>query len=529
MKKILSALLVTVLILTAAACGGGGGGSEAATENPTTPTQGPASTTPGPGTPTAPGGEPGDVVVEQGSWMERWLAQDENERTYYDENGNFQHALLMQRWTPVDQGGAELMWSGTGMMREPNEGEIFGLGIMYDQLDQKHMIYERWNIGSVNNFTGGNQADNYEHLVVSSLAGDPNADIYYVGGGHIPAAAARNLIMPFSEFVPANADIWHDAHFLRRGAHMFGDYWSANHTSSEVTMVYGPFLCVNIDLIHEVGTPDPRDLYDAGQWTWDAFENLARDVKNFSSEARPVWALAGDNANMIGNFIASNGGRIYDHENDVMAIDAPEAMAAINFFYRMLMHERVIFVFGEEGINHGANALIYQGGDIALFEVVVWRLFQRDQATGLGFTGLPFEIGVVSYPFGPSNKGATSFYSYAGMIFPAVNRTPEQNMVTYKIWEEYHSWPGDDLDKIYYMHRDKWTDIMSGRCFERLLEIADNQQTFDMFHVFRGWMFQGLLTDIYENGRTAAQAVEENLQIIYEVVATAIGLIGGAD
>jgi ABC-type glycerol-3-phosphate transport system substrate-binding protein len=91
----------------------------------------------------------------------------------------------------------------------------------------------------------------------------------------------------------------------------------------------------NKDLIDEYGLKDPLELYDRGQWTWDAFLDLAVQATRDTNKdgTTDTWGINGDARRVYQSLLTSNGGDIVDYDTDSntysLAFEKPAAMKAL--------------------------------------------------------------------------------------------------------------------------------------------------------------------------------------------------------
>jgi hypothetical protein len=318
------------------------------------------------------------------------------------------------------------------------------------------------------------------------------------------------MLRTFDEFLPANADILGEQRFIADSGKVFGvnfvmnrlnDAWTKGH--------YATLLGVNTGLIQEVGCKDPRDYYDEGNWNWESFEEVCKAVNAASTESNQLWPLGGSHLGMMAAFIAANGGSVYDDINDTINVSSPETVAALNFYAKLLMEDKYIFVFEKNGVVDlwgDGNQYYFQGGKVALFNCVTWQVTS-------GSSGVSFDIGIVSYPYGPGYKGATWFRDMRGYAIPKTSPDPKS---IYKIYEEYNTWFGDDSE----WHETNWRDSTAKyfetmKDYDRLNIIGREEWAYDlaMAH-FGGGFLAGILTDVFSGGTTVATSLESQKSLM---------------
>ena len=84
----------------------------------------------------------------------------------------------------------------------------------------------------------------------------------------------------------------------------------------------GYFVYYNTVLLAENNCEDPRELYEAGKWNWDAFEKIAKACTGVKS-GKTIYGVAG--SNLLDGIMASNG-------KAVVSADLKNKTAVCNIF-----------------------------------------------------------------------------------------------------------------------------------------------------------------------------------------------------
>jgi multiple sugar transport system substrate-binding protein len=106
----------------------------------------------------------------------------------------------------------------------------------------------------------------------SVIAGVPAADVVILEGW-MQLEAMGSVIQPWDNANLPGSDIL--------GAQVFGGPTTQNDAGIWAINQHGVYaqafgLGVNLDLIHAEGLPNPIDLFEAGEWTWDAMLDIMR-------------------------------------------------------------------------------------------------------------------------------------------------------------------------------------------------------------------------------------------------------------
>jgi len=265
-----------------------------------------------------------------------------------------------------------------------------------------------------------------ETLVTSVLAGDPWADIMQIEGPWFIPAIMNDLILPSEEFVRPHNDIAGPQEVMRWDGQYFGRYWIFRETELNI---YGAFLGYNRDILDALGLPDPGELANRGEWTWDAFMEMA------------ITATTGDTHGFSGtlnrhafNFIASNGVPIVNQISLSHNLDSPALMNAFQFIQDMYFTHRVAYLTNDDIWSWDAD-WEFRNGNSLFFGWYHWMIPSGDEA-------LPFNYGIVPFPIGPDNtSGTTHFNGPWGRGLLRGTADPEW---VYTIFEDLTRWWGDD-------------------------------------------------------------------------------------
>jgi len=366
--------------------------------------------------------------------------------------------------------------------------------------------------------------DTDELLITSVLAGEPFADFVYITGGTIlTSLCARGFVLEYNDFVPPDGDVINDQDILINPAPIFGkNYIMQSGTGDYLSSLSANVLGINIDLIQQVGSADPRDLYEAGNWNWEKCRQVCNEVVCASRFDGEFYGLSGDHTTIVRNLVVANGGQIYNDTTGEYMLDSPNVLEALNFYMQLLLEDKSLYVMAYDMFG---NQYFHMMGNVALFNLQAWQVYD-----GFGGSLLDFATGIVPYPSGPHYNGKSHFRPIEGTIIPKFTADPES---VYKVFEEINAaWHDgaatyrDGFRKIYaplFGSEQDYPPFDSGHDFDRLMKVGTEQYATDLFLSYRPWLFQPLLRDIYEIGSTPPQAVLENMDAIYGEIMENLG------
>jgi len=276
-------------------------------------------------------------------------------------------------------------------------------------------------------------------LRTSSLAGDAFADIVAAPPDMILAAALGEWIVPLDTIDLQGSDLLGTQLYTRFVAEGLGHSWafdSSEPSSPAFT------LGVNLDLIAAAGAPNPVDLFNAGQWTWDNMLYIMRAVNSDTH-----YGIAGMSYYILINFIGANDGILID-DNFRNSLHHPNTLEAMYFvktiFQEELWHSDVYVHLQPTGWSSSRRYWFPTDGNAAFIAGADW--FNTVQINDID---MPFEFAILPLPTGPSNTSGNTWlggWNRQGLVLPNGSGWYPASLLA--IMEEYFSWAGNDLEMI---------------------------------------------------------------------------------
>ena len=184
----------------------------------------------------------------------------------------------------------------------------------------------------------------YNTKLLLELQGKDAPDLYWVLETSAPAfIASGNLAKLNDALVEYNPeDISAAALQLWKGGE---DVYAVPFSTSPFVLLY------NVDLFKQAGAKTPDELIAEGNWTWEAFREVSKQIK----DATGVWGYEtvdgdGYNSRVLHNLlpiIRSMGGDAWDANYEVK-IDSAESIAAVQLFHDMLYKDGSVVPPGDE-------------------------------------------------------------------------------------------------------------------------------------------------------------------------------------
>jgi ABC-type glycerol-3-phosphate transport system substrate-binding protein len=404
-----------------------------------------------------------------------------NERMNNEDSDN--EATKEERYPAIDLGGR--------VIRIANHWDMTPLGgtELRDKIVERHaFIEEKYNITI--EYVEVTFDEKINTLTSSILANDPFADLVSLGSGDVTALYNEEYLIPFNEIV----DMDHIAipdNIVELG--MFGD--NLLMISHQMNQSGGIFY--NKDLFAQAGLPDPYELQEKGEWTWDAFLEAAKELT-----AGDQYGLSGDPNVFANYFIASNDQNILNTDNLEVTIDSPKVLESLEFMAALYNEHRVIKP--NEGDNWENPRQYFTEGLVGMTQGWTWEMEGR--------ADVAFDWGYVFWPKGPQ---ADDYYvpvdNFEGLTIPVGVKDPE---IVYQIWEDLQSW--DIVDD----ERNEWFELISPNVetYETILEMQDHIRP-------NYWPAYGIGEAFYEMNANIAEGTESPSQAVAKVKGEAQALV----
>jgi len=343
-------------------------------------------------------------------------------------------------------------------------------------------------------------------LGTANLAGEAYVDIIYMGPAHVNTAFSRGYVMPINDLGRP------DSNWRTTQTHM----WPGLTVDGDILGLVRPLpvmnqqgIFVNLDVINAFGAPNPVDLFDRGEWTWDAM----RDIMAMTTSG-DYFGVSGALGQAMMHFIVANDAYIVNPVTLEIGHDNPAALAAMEFFQEILANGWFM-VADYEADNYlvaGANSPSFNQGRSALHFVpgVATINAERNAAGGT----LPMNFDWVPHPVGPNNTSGVT-YQNNGRNNESIIVGAEDPEILLWILEELFMWPGYD----YYVEHEAdhdWARAWAPNeaLVSRLVNNGTNMAADlgPLTGVVGAGFHNNLLLALYNNEMTIAQYIEYHRQ-----------------
>ena len=274
-----------------------------------------------------------------------------------------------------------------------------------------------------------------DRLTTAHLAGYNYVDILYTVPGTMINLFNRGIIVPVDEIARPDSDVFTNQLYMWPGFSLGGQLLGVTRP---VPVFNKPVMFVNMDLVNALGLPNPVELFNNGDWTWEAMRNIIG-----LGTTGDYYGFGGPLGPFIVNMIAANGSMIMDPVTTELNFDTPAVMAAIEFAIDII-DNGWLFIPDPELENyilagpHNA-AFTHQRTVLHFVNGAVTINAERIAAGGT----LPMAFDVLPLPTGPLNTVGTTF-THAGRNMESVVFGAEDPEILFWILEELFKWPGEE-------------------------------------------------------------------------------------
>lgn len=245
---------------------------------------------------------------------------------------------------------------------------------------------ELFNIGEIDVLIGG-WGEVHEIMLNRFLAGDSTYDLWRLPHAEFWGLATRGAFYPVDELLPTEYfEKLPRITQLRSQELLYKDH---QFQFSAGTDDYGHslFTVFNKDLFEAEGLPDPYELWENGEWTWDVVSDISRKVtRDIDGDGNiDQWGLSDVDPK---NLIYANGGAITRRNEEgkvIFTMDEPQSVTALRQFYDWMYVDQ--FIGGDYQMNEFAR------GQVAIAFMPFYQIGDN--------TNWEFAHGVLPMPMGP--------------------------------------------------------------------------------------------------------------------------------
>ncbi len=264
-----------------------------------------------------------------------------------------------------------------------------------------------------------------QKVTSTALSGEPFADLIRLEHRWIPGLLAGGYLKPLDDFLQVTRE-----DVLPKTVQLLGTFNGKLYGFNDSANESGG-LFYNKTMFKREGLPDPYELQQKGEWTWDAFLDAAKKLtKDTNGDGKPDQFGLGADPTILANYlIHSNDGKVVDAETGEVAFDSPNAIEAYEFMADLYNKHKVIKP--NEGNNWEDPRKYFTQGKVGMTQGWVWEGPDRKQ-------NMTDEWGYVFFPKGPKASDYVVPVTNSNMWFiPAGAKDPGK---LYEIWKELVLW-----------------------------------------------------------------------------------------
>lgn len=262
---------------------------------------------------------------------------------------------------------------------------------------------------------GGSEGANYQDQLRAEVAAGTAPDVFWIPGTDIADFATRGLILNAADIASATegytaedfyaGPMFHLTYNPESGAS--GDGSGAVWGLPRDVSTFGLYL--NLDLIAEAGAPDPRELAANGEWTWDAFLDVAQKTRSLGPDIYGYGASAWWGP--YGVWLNASGGGFFNEDRSACNLNSEESLAGLDFQRSLYQDFDVATPYGED------PEPPFRAGNVAMFQNGRW-------ATP-GVRTVDFNWDVVDLPNGPQGTPGNWLF-WGAYVINANTEHPEE-------------------------------------------------------------------------------------------------------
>jgi ABC-type glycerol-3-phosphate transport system substrate-binding protein len=302
------------------------------------------------------------------------------------------------------------------------------------QLDAVRKVEEKYNI--VLNYVNLTFEGVQESINTSIRAGTPDVDIYEADLQFGIPAALNNYAVPLEEIGLENTDIFGPQNVMKY----------LRLTGAKETYLFAPssyggtnayVLAFNMDMIRAAKLPNPQDLYDRGEWTWERWREylfaLTRDTNG--DGIIDIYGYSGYWTFLLSNLLMSNSTGIAAGLTETLT--DPKTLEVLEFINTIYNKDRTARPWDRS--NWEINNRLYAEGLSGFWIGADWIFNEQ------GNSNLPFTIGVVPWPRGPHGNFKENRHSRPQSNWYFIPKGAEDPRLIYDVIFDWINWYNGDL------------------------------------------------------------------------------------
>jgi hypothetical protein len=233
-----------------------------------------------------------------------------------------------------------------------------------------------------------NALNHTNEIIQQYIAGDFKADWYNINSHNLGKLADAGAIRPITQFLDYLPDYYYDINT------QFGTWKGEVYGIWTERINVNMGIYVNLDLIEEYGQVNPAELWNDGEWDWQALLDISSAIKENAPTNVEIFGI---NHYDLGSYlIGSNGGKTINPETDTFALDDARAINALEFGQDL--KERGYVWMAEDSTDTSTRAK-FTSGELVFYFGSDW--ISGDPSILKPGDAVKFTLGMVPFPVGP--------------------------------------------------------------------------------------------------------------------------------
>ncbi len=286
-----------------------------------------------------------------------------------------------------------------------------------------------------------NALNHTNEIIQQYISGDFKADWYNINSHNLGKLVDAGAIRPITDYMHYLPEYYYDIN------RQFGTYKGEVYGIWTERINVNMGIYVNLDLIEEYGQTNPAELWNDGEWDWQALLDISSAIKENAPTNVEIFGI--NNYDLGSYLIGSNGGKTINPETDTFALDDSRAINALEFGQDL--KERGYAWTAEDNTDTSTRAK-FTSGELVFYFGSDW--ISGDPSILKPGEAVKFTLGMVPFPFGPDIVDFDAEYRLpitVGNLW--VLRSDVDNTMAEKLFQYFINtvpWGDDDEQDLRY-------------------------------------------------------------------------------
>ncbi|HAX51552.1 MAG TPA: hypothetical protein DCX82_06390 [Lachnospiraceae bacterium] len=250
----------------------------------------------------------------------------------------------------------------------------------------------------------------YSQKILSGLAAGTAPDVFYVGAD-ISTFIKEDRLVDLAPGMKSSETIKPEAFALN----IFGTAKDGDHIWGIVPDCNPMVIYYNTDMIHSLGEKTPQEYLDAGNWNWDAFENIAKQAAKKGKHGFVFDSSSWHNMSLFLN--QAGDGLIFNPEGTKVDLDLPEKAEGIKFMEKLRQDKAITSTVQLPKGQDGVSLFVSQQTAMTIFGRWAVPVFKDIDN---------FEWDIVPFPKTASGKEVPSAVTIAYVCMNKDTKNPDE-------------------------------------------------------------------------------------------------------